>query len=63
MARDHGTDMRIAHKLARVARVHFVRMRHAVAGPKLSQRKELMSALINTPALKRLYRMKSEAKD
>ena len=53
MARDHGTDMRIAHKLARVARVHFVRMRHAVAGPKLSQRKELMSALINTPALKK----------
>lgn len=53
MAHDYGADMRIAHKLARVARVHFVRMRHAVAGPKLSHRKELMAQLINTPALKK----------
>lgn len=53
MARQSGSDYKIAHKLARVARVHFVRMRHAVAGPKLSDRNELMQGLINTPALKK----------
>lgn len=62
MARDHGTDRRIAHKLARVARVHFVRMRHAVAGPKLSQRKELMAALIQTPALKKAVADEAKSK-
>lgn len=53
MARQSGSDFKIAHKLARVARVHFVRMRHAVAGPKLSDRNELMHSLINSPALKK----------
>lgn len=53
MARQSGSDFKIAHKLARVARVHFVRMRHAVAGPKLSDRNELMQNLINSPALKK----------
>lgn len=62
MACEHGTDRRIAHKLARVARVHFVRMRHAVAGPKLSHRKELMSALIQTPALKKAVADEAKSK-
>ena len=53
MARQSGSDIKIAHKLARVARVHFVRMRHAVAGPKLSDRNELMHDLISLPALKK----------
>ncbi|MGM0526199.1 MAG: glycerol-3-phosphate 1-O-acyltransferase PlsB [Pseudomonadota bacterium] len=53
MAKQSGSDFQIAHKLARVARVHFVRMRHAVAGPKLSDRKELMQGLIDSPALKK----------
>ncbi|RUO76020.1 glycerol-3-phosphate 1-O-acyltransferase PlsB [Idiomarina seosinensis] len=53
MAQQSGSDFKIAHKLARVARVHFVRMRHAVAGPKLSDRNELMQSLIDSPALKK----------
>lgn len=53
MARQSGSDFKIAHKLARVARVHFVRMRHAVAGPKLSDRNELMRNLIDSPAMKK----------
>ncbi|MGM0481888.1 MAG: glycerol-3-phosphate 1-O-acyltransferase PlsB [Pseudomonadota bacterium] len=53
MARQSGSDLKIAQKLARVARVHFVRMRHAVAGPKLSDRNELMRNLIELPALKK----------
>ena len=53
MARQSGSDFKIAHKLARVARVHFVRMRHAVAGPKLSDRNQLMQELIHSPALKK----------
>ena len=53
MSRQSGADYRIAHKLARVARVHFVRMRYAVAGPKLSDRNELLNQLLKTPALKK----------
>lgn len=53
MAQQSGSDIRIAHKLARVARVHFVRMRHAVAGPKLSDRNALMRDLIDSPALQK----------
>lgn len=53
MAQTDDNDSVLAHKLARVARVHFVRMRHAVAGPKLSERSELMTQLVATPALKK----------
>ena len=52
MASQRGTTQRLAHKLARVARVHFVRMRHAVAGPKMTERQVVIQDLLDTPALK-----------
>lgn len=52
MAQQHGSTQRLAHKLARVARVHFVRMRHAVAGPKMTEREVVIQDLLDTPALK-----------
>lgn len=52
MATQHGSTQRLAHKLARVARVHFVRMRHAVAGPKMTERQVVIQDLLDTPALK-----------
>ncbi|MCV5654825.1 glycerol-3-phosphate 1-O-acyltransferase, partial [Escherichia coli] len=38
MADSHGTDSAIAHKLARVARIHFSRQKLAASGPNLPQR-------------------------
>lgn len=52
MAAQRGSIHRLAHKLARVARVHFVRMRHAVAGPKMTGRDVVIQDLLDTPALK-----------
>lgn len=52
MASQRGSTQRLAHKLARVARVHFVRMRHAVAGPKMTERQVVIQDLLDTPALK-----------
>ncbi|EKE81504.1 glycerol-3-phosphate 1-O-acyltransferase PlsB [Idiomarina xiamenensis] len=51
MARQHGSDHSLAQKLARVARVHFARLRYAVAGPKLDDRNAVMSSLLDTPAM------------
>lgn len=51
MAEQHGSTQRLAHKLARVARVHFVRLRHAVAGPKMTERAVVIQDLLDTPAL------------
>ncbi|WP_404409031.1 glycerol-3-phosphate 1-O-acyltransferase PlsB [Pseudidiomarina marina] len=52
MAEQRGSTQRLAHKLARVARVHFVRLRHAVAGPKMTERAVVIQDLLDTPALK-----------
>ncbi len=53
MADEHGTDKRIAHKLARVARVHFSRQRKVMTGPVLPNRQLLFKDLINSPSLKK----------
>src|SRR5690554_2047322 len=52
MAEQRGSTQRLAHKLARVARVHFVRLRHAVAGPKMTVRAVVIQDLLDTPALR-----------
>ncbi len=53
MADEHGTDKRIAQKLARVARVHFSRQRKVMTGPVLPKRQALFHALINSETLKK----------
>src|SRR5690554_591747 len=52
MAEQRGSTQRLAHKLARVARVHFVRLRHAVAGPKMTVRAVVIQDLLDAPALR-----------
>ncbi|RWU11265.1 glycerol-3-phosphate 1-O-acyltransferase [Pseudidiomarina gelatinasegens] len=51
MAEQRGSTQDLAHKLARVARVHFVRLRHAIAGPKMTERAVVIQDLLDTPAL------------
>ncbi|ELO1813544.1 glycerol-3-phosphate 1-O-acyltransferase PlsB [Vibrio fluvialis] len=53
MADSHGTDASIAHKLARVARIHFSRQKLATSGPNLPQRYQLFQRLMNSPAIEK----------
>ncbi|QSX33740.1 glycerol-3-phosphate 1-O-acyltransferase PlsB [Shewanella avicenniae] len=48
MAEQHGTDEAIAHKLSRVARVHFRRQRKVMTGPVLPNRQALFAELLRS---------------
>lgn len=62
MTDDFGSDRRIAQKLTRVARVHFSRMRHAVAGPKLTGRDQVIRELLATSALQKAIREEAKSR-
>ena len=51
MADSHGTDASIAHKLARVARIHFSRQKLAASGPNLPNREALFARLMRSKAI------------
>ncbi|GLT20325.1 glycerol-3-phosphate acyltransferase [Vibrio zhanjiangensis] len=51
MADSHGTDASIAHKLARVARIHFSRQKLAASGPNLPNRQALFNRLMHSKAI------------
>lgn len=53
MANSHGTDSSIAHKLARVARIHFSRQKLAASGPNLPSRQALFSRLMKSKAIEK----------
>ncbi|WP_025821512.1 glycerol-3-phosphate 1-O-acyltransferase PlsB [Shewanella marina] len=53
MADEHGTDKKIAQKLARVARVHFNRQRKVMTGPELPNRQALFDSLLHSQNLKK----------
>ncbi|ABE56789.1 glycerol-3-phosphate acyltransferase [Shewanella denitrificans OS217] len=53
MADEHGTDKSIAHKLVRVARVHFRRQRKVMTGPLLPNRQALFNALLKSESIKK----------
>ncbi|MGL9735925.1 MAG: glycerol-3-phosphate 1-O-acyltransferase PlsB [Symbiopectobacterium sp.] len=62
MATEHGTDKTIAHKLARVARMHFARQRLAAIGPRLPVRQELFHKLLNSKAIKKAVEDEARSK-
>lgn len=53
IADQYGTDATIAHKLARVARIHFSRQKWAASGPSLPNRHELFNRLLNSKVIKK----------
>ncbi|PWI31864.1 glycerol-3-phosphate 1-O-acyltransferase [Vibrio albus] len=53
MADSHGSDTTIAHKLARVARIHFSRQKMAASGPNLPDRERLFSRLLASQAIQK----------
>ncbi|WP_045420719.1 glycerol-3-phosphate 1-O-acyltransferase PlsB [Vibrio jasicida] len=63
MADSHGTDSAIAHKLARVARIHFSRQKLAASGPNLPQRQVLFARLMKSPAIEKAIEDEAQSKD
>jgi glycerol-3-phosphate O-acyltransferase len=62
MADVHGTDHSIAHKLARVARIHFSRQKLAASGPNLPNRDVLFDRLVKSEAIKKAIEHESKSK-
>ncbi|WP_061782932.1 glycerol-3-phosphate 1-O-acyltransferase PlsB [Shewanella putrefaciens] len=62
MADEHGTDMGIAHKLARVARVHFRRQRKVMTGPLLPNRQALFDSLLKSESLRKAIQEEAVSK-
>lgn len=63
MADRHGTDDSIAHKLARVARVHFGRQHTVATGPKLPDRQALFHSLLASDAIKKAIAEEAKSKE
>lgn len=63
MADTYADDQNIGHKLSRVARTHFSRLRHAVAGPKLWSRDEMIRSLLRTPVLRQAIADEAKSKN
>lgn len=62
MANSHGTDSTIAHKLARVARIHFSRQKLAASGPNLPSRQALFDRLLKSEAIKKAIEDEAKSK-
>lgn len=63
MADHHGTDDSIAHKLARVAKIHFSRQQLAASGPKLPDRQALFKRLLASKAIEKVVAEEAESRD
>lgn len=62
MADQHGTDQSIAHKLSRVAHIHFARQRLAAVGPNLPARQDLFDKLLKSRAIAKAVEDESRSK-
>ncbi|OEF26123.1 glycerol-3-phosphate 1-O-acyltransferase PlsB [Vibrio rumoiensis] len=62
MADTHGVDETIAHKLARVARIHFSRQKLAASGPSLPQRQVLFNRLLKSPEIQQAIADEAKSK-
>ena len=60
---DNNQDISVlAHKLARVARIHFAKQRAASVGPKLPIRQEMFNKLLTNPALAEAIQEEAKSK-
>lgn len=63
MSDNHGNDKATAHKLLRVARVHFHRQNIAAKGPRLIHRQQMFTALFANPSVKRIIKDEAKSKN
>ncbi|MGY5451741.1 glycerol-3-phosphate 1-O-acyltransferase PlsB [Agarivorans sp. MS3-6] len=62
MAQRQGSDKRIGHKLARVARIHFSRMQMIATGPKLPNRRHMFEQLLASSTIRNAIEDEANAK-
>lgn len=63
MVNDNGASEEAAHKLIRVARIHFERQRIVATGPKIMARSAMFNSLLASPSLKKALQEEMAAKD
>lgn len=63
MVREHGSDEKIAHKLARVAKMHFAKQRISATGPRLPDRQAMFNSLLSSPAIQAAIEEEARSKN
>ncbi|NVK23709.1 MAG: glycerol-3-phosphate 1-O-acyltransferase PlsB [Gammaproteobacteria bacterium] len=63
MVNKHGSSEDAAHKLLRVARIHFERQRIVATGPKIQNRNAMFNSLLASPALKKALQEEMKSKN
>ncbi|GLS83526.1 glycerol-3-phosphate 1-O-acyltransferase PlsB [Paraferrimonas haliotis] len=63
MADQHGSDEHLAHKLSRVARVHFGRQRRVLTGPDLPRRELIIDALMKSENIQKAIKEEAQSKN
>lgn len=51
MATEHGADEKIAQKVARVAKIHFSKLRYSAMGPRLPNREAMFNKILNSEVI------------
>ena len=62
MVNEHGSDEKIAQKLARVAKMHFAKQRISATGPRLPNREAMFNKLLNSKGFKMPLKMRQNQK-
>ncbi|MCX8650418.1 glycerol-3-phosphate 1-O-acyltransferase PlsB [Gilliamella sp. B2776] len=61
---DNNQDiLTLAHKLSRVARIHFAKQRTASVGPKLPVRQQMLNKLLNNPGISEAIQEEAKSKN
>lgn len=51
MVTEHGADEKIAQKVARVAKIHFSKLRYSAMGPRLPNREAMFNKILNSEVI------------
>ncbi|QTM01629.1 glycerol-3-phosphate 1-O-acyltransferase PlsB [Mannheimia sp. ZY171111] len=51
MIAEHGADEKIAQKIARVAKMHFAKLRYSAMGPRLPNREAMFNKILNSEVI------------
>lgn len=63
MVNEHGSDENIAHKLVRVAKIHFSKQRISATGPRLPNREAMFNKLLQSPAILKAIADEAQSKN
>ncbi|OOF71057.1 glycerol-3-phosphate 1-O-acyltransferase PlsB [Rodentibacter caecimuris] len=63
MVNEHGSDEKIAQKLARVAKIHFAKQRISATGPRLPNRQAMFNKLLQSPIILSVIEDEARAKN